>query len=159
MTATGGCQCGDVRYAIDLDRLVGYACHCRECQKQSASAFGLSIPVRRQSIRFEGAMAHYVRPTDSGSRTTCWFCSACGSRIYHESARPSSYLTLKGGSLDDIAAMKLAAHIWVSRKLPWVALDPGLPAFETQPADLDAWRESLLSSAWSISAGAGDPAA
>ena len=145
MTATGGCQCGAVRYAVDLDRLVGYACHCRECQKQSASAFGLSVPILRESIRSRGGMAHYVRPTDSGSRTTCWFCPTCGSRIYHESARSSPYLTLKGGSLDDSAAMKLAAHLWVSRKLPWVEPDPGLPAFETQPDDLDRWREQLLS--------------
>ena len=40
---TGGCQCGAVRYAISAAPLRLIACHCRECQKQSASAFGMSL--------------------------------------------------------------------------------------------------------------------
>src|SRR5271167_4851648 len=40
----GGCQCGAVRFQIAANRLVAYACHCLECQKQSASAFGISVP-------------------------------------------------------------------------------------------------------------------
>ena len=42
---TGGCQCGAVRYAIGGAPLALYVCHCRECQKQSASAFGISLEV------------------------------------------------------------------------------------------------------------------
>ena len=38
MVLTGGCQCGAVRYEIAQEPLAVYVCHCRECQKQSASA-------------------------------------------------------------------------------------------------------------------------
>ena len=32
---TGGCQCGGVRYEVV------FVCHCRECRRQSSSAFGI----------------------------------------------------------------------------------------------------------------------
>ena len=39
---TGGCQCGAIRYEISSPPVELYVCHCRECQKQSSSAFGIS---------------------------------------------------------------------------------------------------------------------
>lgn len=36
----GGCRCGAVRYKLALDALPRtYACHCRDCQTWSGSAF------------------------------------------------------------------------------------------------------------------------
>ena len=37
----GGCQCGAIRYQLLRAPVALYACHCRDCQKQSSSAFGL----------------------------------------------------------------------------------------------------------------------
>jgi hypothetical protein len=31
----------------------------------------------------------------------------------------------------------------VSKKQPWVILDPNLPAFDTQPDDVQTWRVGL----------------
>ena len=42
---TGGCQCGALRYESAGEPIALYVCHCRECQKQSASAFGISVIV------------------------------------------------------------------------------------------------------------------
>src|ERR1700730_909187 len=47
MIRTGGCQCGQVRYESSGESVALYVCHCRECQKQSASAFGMSLEVPR----------------------------------------------------------------------------------------------------------------
>jgi hypothetical protein len=47
----GGCQCGAVRYEIAAAPLTLYACHCAECQRQSGSAFGLSMPVPAGAVR------------------------------------------------------------------------------------------------------------
>jgi hypothetical protein len=140
----GGCQCGAVRYWLDQAPLALYACHCLECRKQSASAFALSIPVRSEALRVEGRLEAYERPADSGAVARCWFCPRCGVRIHHQSSRAEGTATLKGGTLDEIAELEPVAHIWVSRKLPWVVLDPAVPAYETQPENFSAWRESLL---------------
>jgi len=142
---SGGCQCGAVRYTLNVPDITVYACHCRECQKQSASAFALSVPASLRDLTVDGKPAAYERPTDSGSRTRCWVCPKCGTRLYHQSARSPDRVTLKGGTLDDPSELEPVAHLWVSRKQAWLTLPPGVPAYETQPEDLAAWRHSLQS--------------
>lgn len=97
MTA-GGCQCGAVRYEIVGRPARLYVCHCRECQKQSASAFGMSLTVRRDALRVTGDVADWERATDIGTRTRCFFCPNCGSRVYHQGSSRPDYLTIKAGS-------------------------------------------------------------
>ena len=52
-------------------------------------------------------------------------------------------VTLKVGTLDDGAGIAPRGHLWVSRKQAGVLLDPDVPAFDTQPENLRAWREGL----------------
>jgi len=139
----GGCQCGAVRYLLRRESLAVYACHCRECQKQSASAFGLSLPFAREELELTGELASYRRPTDSGSFTTGYFCPTCGSRLFHVSDRNPSRATLKAGTLDDTSGLSPRFHLWTSRKQPWVQLPDGVPQFEEQSVDLDLMRELM----------------
>lgn len=141
---TGGCQCGAVRYHITGGSYAVYACHCRECQKQSASAFALSMPVLAQNMTISGEMGVWERRTDSGNTTRCTFCPSCGTRLYHQSATSPEFMTVKAGTLDAPGSIAPIAHLWVMRKQPWVRLDPAVPAFATQPDDLRAWRNALL---------------
>ena len=145
MTAlSGGCQCGAVRYQLQTPRPPCYICHCRECQKQSASAFAISVPVRAEDLDVTGPLEAYERATDSGSRSTCRFCATCGTRIYHQSARSPDLATLKGGTLDDPSILEPTAHLWVSRRQPWLQLPADAETFDTQPDDLKAWRDALV---------------
>lgn len=140
---TGGCQCGAVRYVLRRESIACYACHCRECQKQSASAFGLSLPFARDELELTGEVATWRRPTDSGSFTTGHFCPACGSRLFHVSDRTPARANLKAGTLDDTSDLRARFHIWTSRKQPWIVLPDDVPQFETQSMDLDQMRELL----------------
>src|SRR5437899_11866971 len=60
---TGGCQCGSVRYVLTTEPIRLAACHCKECQRQSGSAFGMSMPVTKQpdSDRPDEAIYAYRR--------------------------------------------------------------------------------------------------
>jgi Glutathione-dependent formaldehyde-activating enzyme len=51
MTApyTGGCQCGSVRYDVTMEPIRLLTCHCKECQRQSGSAFAMSMPVKKDA--------------------------------------------------------------------------------------------------------------
>jgi len=120
---TGGCQCGAVRYEITARPEALYVCHCRECRKQSASAFGMSLIVRRTGFRLlQGKVKTWSRPTDSGRILDCKFCPDCGSRVWHETAGGSETMSVKGGTLDQPLDLNSAIHVWTSRKLPGVII-------------------------------------
>lgn len=131
---TGGCQCGEVRYEHIGEPLALYLCHCRECQKQSASAFGISFIVPRAGFRVtQGTPKCWSRTTDSGRRLQCAFCPNCGSRLWHDPGGASEAISIKGGSLDDPIDVSGAIHIWVSRKLPGATIPDGAVQFLEEP--------------------------
>jgi hypothetical protein len=132
---TGRCQCGQVRYACAGEPLALYVCHCLECRRQSASAFGMSLEVARAGFRMtQGAPNFWTRDADSGRRVRCAFCANCGSRLWHESEGPSDTLTIKAGSLDQPVDFSRAIHIWTSRKLPGLAIPSDAQQFPQEPA-------------------------
>ena len=124
---TGRCQCGEVCYESAGEPITLYICHCRECQKQSASAFGISLEVACAGFRItQGVPQYWSRKTDSGRQLKCAFCPTCGSRLWHEYDPPAETLSIKGGSLDDPIDVSQATHVWVSRKLPGVIIPEGV---------------------------------
>lgn len=130
----GGCQCGEVRYVCNGEPLGLYACHCRECQKLSASAFGLSLLVPRVSFRVtEGTAKSWTRPTDSGHSLVCFFCPTCGSRVWHDAPHEPDTITIKAGSLDQPPDLTGAIHIWTSRRLPGVIIPEGAEQCQGEP--------------------------
>ncbi|MDF2782337.1 MAG: hypothetical protein K0S96_2142 [Geminicoccaceae bacterium] len=131
---SGGCQCGAARYVIAGAPLALYVCHCRECRKQSASAFGISLIVRRADFRLgRGAVARWSRRADSGRTLICAFCPACGSRLWHEGVDPAEPISVKGGSLDTPPDLGHAIHIWTARKLPGVIIPARARQFPGEP--------------------------
>jgi hypothetical protein len=130
----GGCQCGGVRYAHDGDALALFVCHCRECRRQSASAFGLSLLAPRAGFRItQGRPLMWSRRADSGRTLDCFFCPDCGARLWHE-ADGADTIAIKAGSLDDPVDLSGAIHIWTKRKLPGVVIPPGAQQFPEEPA-------------------------
>ncbi len=131
---TGGCQCGGVRYQLwDAPEAV-YVCHCTECRKQSASAFGISLIMRASAFRLtDGHPKVWQRPTDSGNQLDCWFCHDCGTRVWHVSSAAPGFRSVKGGSLDQPADLRGAVHIHTDRKLPGVIIPEGALAFPGEP--------------------------
>ncbi len=130
----GGCQCGSLRYRVRGQPLALFICHCRECRKQSASAFGISAQWRRKDFEIlQGTPALWTRAADSGGQVRCHFCPSCGSRIWHESTADSEMVTVKGGSLDEPPDLSQAIHIWTSRKLPSVTIPADARCFPGEP--------------------------
>jgi|SRR5271168_4063893 len=112
MPTAGGCQCEDFRYEISGDPLALYICHCRECQKQSASAFGMSLKVKRADFRItRGDARSWSRGTDGGNRLKCLFCPRCGSRIWHESDPPLDTVTAKSGHWISRSTRRRYSHL------------------------------------------------
>ena len=131
---SGRCQCGAVRYESAGDPVPLYICHCRECQKQSASAFGMSLQVPRAGLHLTaGAPLRWTRAADSGARLHCVFCPDCGTRLWHEPAAGGPFVTLKAGSLDEPVEISTGIHIWTARKLPGLEIPLGARQFAGEP--------------------------
>ena len=141
---SGSCQCGDIKISIKRETLVSYICHCHECQKQSASAFAISIPLNVSEVSITGKLNSYERPADSGAVTKCYFCSNCGTRIYHQSSKSQNCITLKGGTLNTIKNLKSVAHLWIKRKHNWIDIPENIETYDEQPDDLTGWRNKIL---------------
>lgn len=133
MPVTGGCQCGAVRYQVSAAPLQLYVCHCLECRRQSASAFGISAIFPRRALTVtRGGVGTWTRPTDSGRMLDCTFCVTCGSRLWH--ATPADdVVSIKGGSLDEPVDLSAAIHIWTSRKLPGVMIPDDAIQYAEEP--------------------------
>lgn len=118
---TGGCQCGAIRFSIKSEPLLAYCCHCTDCQKQTSSAFGMSVWVHaRDFTLLRGELALWHTEAESGAQKTCIFCAECGTRLYHGAMGTSDIISVKGGALDAIAQITPVAHIWTQSALPWV---------------------------------------
>jgi hypothetical protein len=141
---TGGCQCRAVRYEIDAEPQALYACHCTECQKQSASAFALSMLVPRDAVRVtQGELREWVRRADSGRMISCLFCATCGTRVFHNPHSNPKVTTIKPGTLDDTSWFDPIGHIWTRSAQPWVDIPADTVNYEGQPPD-----QSKLIAAW-----------
>ncbi len=135
----GGCQCGAVRYEIDSDPIVAYCCHCTDCQKQSSSAFGMSVWFPAEAFKLtKGELETWQTMSESGNEKMCSLCADCGTRIYHGSLNEGGFLSVKGGSLDEIRKIAPIAHIWTRSAQPWVLqLISEEFCHETQPENFD----------------------
>ena len=127
-TYSGGCQCGIVRYVLDGEITRLNVCHCRDCQKQSGSAFGMSLVIPDETFRLtSGELKMFEVVADSGRQKTCAFCGNCGVRIYNET---SALKSIKPGTLDDTSWLTPDAHYWTRSKQQWTPLPGDVPCYD-----------------------------
>ena len=129
----GSCQCGGVSYQLLEPPLMVVACHCKECQKLSTSAFSITAMINRESIKFEGLMKDWRRNAASGNISAAKFCPCCGNRIYHYDPNEPDKLKFKPCTLSDTRIIKPTAHVWISEKQDWFQIPEGVKTFDYQP--------------------------
>jgi hypothetical protein len=133
-TIEGGCNCGHSRYIIHGAPLAVAACHCRNCQRQSGSAYSVNLVVAADSVAIEGELACFEDPdSESGSPVLREFCPGCGSPIRSIPTASPSMVAIKSGTLDNPSVFAPAIHIWTCQKLDWVTIPEGLPSFPKGP--------------------------
>lgn len=140
----GQCQCAAVGYRVLGQSATLFACHCTECQRQSASAFGLALWIRNPEVQLlRGELQEWVRTMPSGRRMRCSFCGTCGSRLFHQSLDQSQFISIKPGTLNSSSGMDPVGHIWTRSKQSWVQLSDTALQYEGNPDSFD-----LLLAAW-----------
>jgi len=148
----GGCSCGAVRYRLKTAPMFVHCCHCKDCQRQTGSAFVLNAIIETDRIEIlSGVPEPTLMPTDSGRPHDIYRCPKCRIAVWSDYGRRPALRFVRVGSLDDPTALKPDVHIFTRSKLPWVQLPPGVPAFEIYydmpklwPAESLARRKAIL---------------
>jgi hypothetical protein len=141
----GGCACGSVRYRMESAPMFVHCCHCRDCQRQTGSAFVLNalIETTRVAVR-SGETAPYLMPTESGRPHNIFRCRICGTATWSEYGGVKALRFVRVGTLDEPAALPPDVHIFTRSKLPWVTLPAGVPAFEVYYESKTLWPAASL---------------
>ncbi len=132
---TGGCGCGEVRYAITAQPSLSFICFCRECQVSGGTEGAPVIVVDRQAASITGAARKRTYVSDTGSLMEAYFCGTCGSRLYGLSSGRPDHIMFRAGCFDDPRPFQPQAYLYVSRALPWVRFLPDVPQFDMLPSD------------------------
>ncbi|TMA22862.1 MAG: GFA family protein [Deltaproteobacteria bacterium] len=136
----GGCACGAVRYRLAEEPLIVHACHCRDCQYLTGSAFVINLWIERRFVERSGAEPRFVTlKAGSGAGHDIYYCDACSTTLwsrYH--APPGDTLFVRAGTLDEPASVAPDVHIFTRTKLPWLALPEGARAFPDMYKDFAA---------------------
>jgi hypothetical protein len=140
----GGCSCGELRYRINADPLIVHACHCRQCQRITGSAFVMNALVEKSEVEtLSGVTADCRFP---GTSHTAFFCPKCGTYVWSQyvGGRLASCWFVRVGTLDEPDRHPPDVHIYTSSKQPWVLIPQGAPRFQEFYKLGDVWQESSL---------------
>jgi hypothetical protein len=124
----GGCSCGAVRYRLASEPMFTNCCHCRNCQRQTGSAFVINLLIEADRVELlSGQPVPVEVPRDDGSTQRIYRCPHCQVAVFSESGRPEVKF-VRGGTFDDPTGIEPDVHIFTRSKVAWVALPEAVPA-------------------------------
>jgi hypothetical protein len=130
-TFDGGCACGAVRYRLTSLPMFVHCCHCRDCQRQTGSAFVINALIETDRIDIlSGAPEPVTVPTDSGHPHDIYRCPSCRTAVWSDYGRRPPLRFVRVGTLDQPDMLLPDVHIYARSKLPWVVLPADVPTYE-----------------------------
>jgi hypothetical protein len=152
-TIEGGCACGQVRYRLASRPMFVHCCHCKDCQRQTGSAFVINALIETDRIeKLNGETKAVAVPTDSGRPHDIHRCPSCETALWSHYGGRQALAFVRVGTLDEPSELPPDVHIYTRSKLPWVALPANVPAYEAYydskmlwPAESLARRKALFS--------------
>ena len=100
-----------------------HCCHCRDCQRQTGSAFVLNALIETGRITLlSGALEPVAVPTGSGRPHDIHRCRACRTALWSDYGRRPALRFVRVGTLDEPARLPPDVHIYTRSKLPWIEL-------------------------------------
>ena len=137
--ATGGCQCGAVRFRVTqpLGRLA--VCHCRMCQRATGNVF--APLVHAVGVEFDGEPARFAS-SDVADRG---FCRDCGTPLFYD-GRFGQGLNLMVGTLDNPNQVVPELHYGVESRVSWLHLSDEWPEYESRPSGLSGGGPKTITS-------------
>jgi hypothetical protein len=126
--ATGGCQCGAVRYAFYAPLENSHACHCRMCQRATGGVFAVLVGSKKADFAWiKGEPAVFA----SSNLATRAYCRDCGTPLSFSYNTPEARFYVTIGSLDDPEGAPIIKQYGIESRLSWVKFCEDVPAEQT----------------------------
>jgi len=128
----GGCRCGRLRFRVTKPPMITMACHCRGCQRMTASAFSLSA-----AIPFDGFAVTEGEPVRGGAQQVegleHFFCGYCMSWVFTRFPEVmGDFVNLRAALLDETGDIAPFVETCTAEKLSW-AVTPAKHSYERFP--------------------------
>ncbi len=117
MELVGQCLCGAVRYSFVGEPQLVFLCHCRDCQQSGGSLAHFAVWVPETGFNLTGELRTFTKVGESGRKVTREFCPTCGSGICNRLEVAPGAVVIKGGTLDDPAAVAASFEMFARSKL------------------------------------------
>lgn len=95
-TLADGCQCGRIRYSVEIADNDAYLCHCRMCQRATGGVSIAFKQVEKANVKWSTEPEYYY----SSPIARRPFCAKCGTPLGFEYP-DSANMDLTVGSFDD----------------------------------------------------------
>ncbi|MGL3605662.1 GFA family protein [Rhizobium sp. G187] len=131
----GSCRCGQVTLKVRGRPVMTLACHCKGCQKMTASAFSLSALYPQDCVEITGP-----EPVIGGMHGELrhHFCPHCLSWVFTRAELFGPLINVRATMLDHAADLVPFVETCTTEKLPWVTIPtrhsyPQFPPMEDFP--------------------------
>jgi len=122
-----------------------HCCHCRDCQRQTGSAFVINALIETERVeKIAGRTKATSVPTDSGRPHVIHRCPTCRIAVWSHYGGVERLSFVRVGTLDEPSALPPDVHIYTRSKLPWIVLPPNIPAFEAYYDSKSLWPAESL---------------
>ncbi|WP_172293636.1 GFA family protein [Pseudoruegeria sp. HB172150] len=115
-TYAGGCQCGAVRYSVEMDEIAqGITCNCSRCQKLgSVLAFA-----PRDNFTLEKGADAVTEYTFNRHQIRHQFCSTCGIQSFSYGAMPdgTAMVAININCLDGVEPREIETVMYDGRAM------------------------------------------
>jgi hypothetical protein len=120
---TGGCLCGDLRYAVSaVPTWVGH-CHCSLCRRAGGALYVTWFTVPAHALAMvQGSPTRFA----SSERAVRQHCARCGTQLtFQLNAKPEVF-DVTVGSLDRPGVLMPQEHLFWKSRVPGLEMPDGL---------------------------------
>jgi|SRR5271166_3164002 len=134
MMMTGKCLCGKLSYSANAEPALVCVCHCKDCQRQSGTAFATLVFTPNETFRMEGESKTFTYPGGSGRPIKRRFCPECGSAVAIDFAVVPTMVAITSGTLDDTSFITPTRNLFCDSAQSWVPLTQDTQNFPGPPS-------------------------
>lgn len=128
----GRCACGAVRYRLAGHPFAVHCCHCRDCQRETGSAFVINGLIETPMVEvIAGAPQTIDTPSASGKGQKIVRCPKCEVALWsHYGGMGEKAAFVRVGTLENPDACSPHVHIFTRSKQPWFELPMDAAVYE-----------------------------